>query len=113
MAKTPSPKVIASYVIREMFSNVGNFSAEDMKNLVDSRVSDDKREKVLEQFKKITLKFKERIQKTIDKFEGKTTASTKKAKPGSGKGPIKSAADRKVEETTAVLKKKKKKKNRD
>ena len=82
--KTPSPKVIASYVLREVLADAKNFSAEDMKMLVDSRISDEKREKVLAQAEKIALKFRQRLEGTIHKFEGKPVS--KKGKP-SGTGP--------------------------
>lgn len=97
--KTPSPKVIASYVLREILSRVENFTAEDMKSLVDSRVSDEKRDKVLAQAEKITLKFRQRLEGTIGKFEGK---------PAPKKGG-KKTRDAEVEKITKPLKKKKKK----
>lgn len=96
--KTPSPKVIASYMIREMFANVGNFTAENLASLVSSRVSEEKREKVMDQFKKVTLKFAERIAKTIEKHETP---------------PKKSKADKAAAKAAKLLKKGKKKKNRD
>jgi len=144
MAKTPSPKVIAAYLLRETFTNVpNNTTAEQLTSLVDSRVNDAKLEKVVDQFKKITLKLLERLQKVIDKFEdvpapkkGKKSIptpsksgkveSTKKAtakaqtedddEEDEEDGPVvvkKKSRDAEVAEKTAVLKKKKKKKNRD
>lgn len=95
--KTPSPKVIASYMIREMFANVGNFTAENLASLVSSRVSEEKRTKVMDQFKKVTLKFKERIDRTIEKHEAP---------------PKKSKGQKSVEKAMKKLKKKGKK-NRD
>lgn len=70
MPKTPSPKVIAAYVLREIVTNARqNFSAEDMATLVSSRVSPEKRAKVLDQFQKLVGKIEERAEKTIGKFE--------------------------------------------
>lgn len=105
--KTPSPKVIASYMIREVLTNApNNFTPEQVTSLVDSRVSDAKYDKVKEQFEKITQKFRQRLENTIHKFE--TPAGKKKADKGKKK-----LTDESVAKTTAVLKKKKKKKNRD
>lgn len=80
MAKTPSPKVIASYMIREMFSNKGNFTTEDLSSLVDSRVSPEKRDKVMTQFDKVVDKFRQRIEKTINKFEAPPVPKEKVSK---------------------------------
>lgn len=81
--KTPSPKVIAAYMIREMFANVGNFKAEDLTSLVGSRVKEDKRTKVMAQFDKITAKLKARMDGVIGKHEN---PAPKGAKPA-GKPP--------------------------
>jgi predicted secreted protein len=94
--------VIASYVLREAMANVKNFTAEEMATLVDSRVSEEKREKVFDQVEKITLKFRQRLEGTISKFDG--TAKPKKDKR---------LDDARVEKAKEKLGKKKKKKNRD
>lgn len=78
---------------------MGNFTADNLASLVSSRVSEEKRTKVMDQFKKITLKFGERIANTIKKHE--TPA---------GKGK-KSKADKLADKAAKKLKKKKK--NRD
>ena len=79
--KTPSPKVIASYMIREVLTNAPtNFTPEQATSLVDSRVSEAKYEKVKDQFAKITEKFRQRVEATIGKFEGVPVA--KKGKKG-------------------------------
>lgn len=106
MAKTPSPKVIASYLLREAFTNVpNNTTAEALSTLVDSRVSEDKKAKVLDQFAKITAKLAERVQKTIDKFND--VAPLKKAVK---KDAVK--AKKQDDEDDDKPKKKKKKKDR-
>lgn len=95
--------MIASYVLREVLTNVKNFTAEEMGTLVDSRVSDDKRDKVMDQVEKITLKFRQRLEGTISKFDG--TAKPKKSK--------KLDDDRVDKAKDKLGGKKKKKKNRD
>lgn len=70
MPKTPSPKVVACYVLREVLTNAkSNFTAEDMTSLVSSRVSPEKRAKVIAQFEKLVAKLEERADKAIGKFE--------------------------------------------
>lgn len=102
--KTPSPKVIASYVLREVLTNVKNFTAEEMQSLVASRVSEEKRDKVFDQVEKITLKFRQRLEGTISKFDG--TAKPKKKDKKLTDARVDAAKDK-------LGKKKKKKKNRD
>lgn len=91
-------------MVREILTNApNNFTPEQVTELVDSRVSEDKYEKVRDQFGKITGKLKERVDKVIEKFE--TPAEVKKVKDKAKK----SAGDEKAEKAAKKLKKKKKK----
>lgn len=86
MAKTPSPKVIACYLIREALKNVPeNTTAEELTSLVDSKVSDEKKEKVVEQWEKVTASLAKKITAVIDKFEGGTGKSKPAAKTSGSK----------------------------
>lgn len=97
--KTPSPKVIASYMLREVLTNApNNFNPEQVSSLVSSRVSEAKYDKVKDQFEKITNKFRERIDRTIEKHEAP---------------PKKSKGQKSAEKAMKKLKKKNKKKDRD
>lgn len=69
--KTPSPKVIASFMIRKVLEDARtSWTDEQLSVLVDSRVSPEKHEKVNEQFEKITASLNKKLEKAIDKFEG-------------------------------------------
>ena len=128
MAKTPSPKVIACYLIREALKNVPeNTTAEELSTLVDSRVSDEKKDKVLEQWEKVTLSLNKKITAVISKFEGGSKPAAGKKTGGSkdktaAKGPTedkkkaKPLTDERVKEAKKKLgkgKNKKKKKKDD
>lgn len=83
MAKTPSPKVIASmWVLDKLNIEHTMFSKDVLTALAKSRVGDAKVEKVKEQIGKITLKLQERLQKVVDKFNGVTEKPTAKKKAG-------------------------------
>ena len=122
MAKTPSPKVIACYLVREALKNVpNNTTAEEMASLVDSRVSDEKKDKVVEQWEKVTLSLNKKITAVIEKFEGgdkpakKTSGSKDKS---TTKGPTEKAkskplTDERVKKAKKALGKGKNKKKKD
>lgn len=92
--KTPSPKVIASmWVLDRLNTESGgdadistSLSPDSLSEMCGSRVNEAKVEKVVEQIGKITLKFRERLEKVIEKFE---TPSSPTAKPSSAKAPTK------------------------
>lgn len=137
MAKTPSPKVIATKLLLKQLTEIDplDVTPEALTELASSRVNEAKADKVMEQVEKITKKFVERLEKVMEKFEdtpkgkGKPAKngkpeSTKKApkaqtEPDDGDDeddapPPKKSRDAEIAEKTAVLKKKKKKKkNRD
>ena len=107
--KTPSPKVIASFMIRKVLEDARqSWTDEQLSVLVNSKVSPEKHEKVNEQFEKITASLNKKLEKAIDKFEGsaKAVKSTKKEVAQD------EDKDENDEEEEAPKKKKKKKKNK-
>ncbi len=107
MAKTPSPKVIASmWVLQKLNIEHTAFSKETLTALANSRVGDAKIEKVKDQIGKITLKLQERLQKVVDKFNGVTEKPKPAAKKKAGTVATKPPATTK--KVAAVAKKAKK-----
>lgn len=100
--KTPSPKVIASFMIRKVLEDARtSWTDEQLSVLVDSRVSPEKHEKVNEQFEKITASLNKKLEKAIDKFEGSAKSTKKEV-----------AKDEDENDDEEPKKKKKKKKNK-
>ena len=99
--KTPSPKVIGSmWVLAQLDTRGGErktLQAEGLSEMCESRVSDDKAEKVVEMIEKITATFVARLKKVMDKYNG----VAEEVKP-------KKKAPAKVEEEAPKKKKKKK-----
>jgi len=78
--KTPSPKVIASYALQQAIRNVHAATPEFLSEMVSSRVSPEKKDKVLAQVTTVSKKFVERLERTIQKFEGEPEAKPKTKK---------------------------------
>lgn len=67
-------------MVREVLTNARtNFTAEEMASLCDTRVSPEKYDKVLDQFDKVTEKFRQRIEGVIAKFEAPKPSGKKQA----------------------------------
>ncbi len=80
--KTPSVKVIAAYMLREVLTNGrNNFTPEEVSSLVDSRVNEKKFDKVRGQYDKIADKFRQRVETIINKHEAPPAPKAKKGPP--------------------------------
>jgi len=88
MAKTPSPKVLASRWVLSQLQTETVPSAETLTANFTTRINEAKREKIIEQIEKITLKLRERLQKVTDKFSGSISGGKTK-KSSSAKVPTK------------------------
>ena len=74
--KTPSPTVLASQWILDQLDVADDqqLSVSDLAVKFDTRISQDKKAKIVEQIKKITKKTKERAQRVVDKFQAPAAA---------------------------------------
>jgi hypothetical protein len=67
--RTPSPRFIAAKLLRNIFEPAYFKSASELSLLVESKISEEKREKVMVQLDKFTNKFSERIRRVLDLYE--------------------------------------------
>lgn len=67
--RTPSPRYIAARLLTNVTEAPFFRTKEEISELVESKVSDEKRDKVMKQVEKLTASFNARVKKIIDNFE--------------------------------------------
>lgn len=79
--KTPSPRVIAAKLLVNVCEGPYFRSAGEMGEIADTKVSEEKREKVIQHLNKLTEKFQKQIKKIIANFENPPPRKQKAAAP--------------------------------
>lgn len=78
--RTPSPRVIAAKMLEHACEGAYFRSAGEMSEACETKVSEAKRDKVIQQIDKLTEAFTKRIKRIIDNFENPPPRK-QKAKP--------------------------------
>ena len=78
--RTPSPRVIAAMLLEHVCEGPYFRSAGEMGEMCSTKVSEAKRDKVIQQLDKLTEAFTKRIKRIIENFE-KPPPRKQKAKP--------------------------------
>lgn len=82
MAKrTPSPRVIAAKLLKDVFNGPYQMGTGMMSYAADTKVSDDKRTKVIEQLDKLVKPLRAKIAKILDNFDKPPPRKKPNARP--------------------------------